>query len=1180
MNTLSPPALLDREARGIHAGLKAILSRDVWGNYREADFQRKNLRRKYLHLLLLYPSSKEAKDAGTHLWMQTSYAFIAAYKQRLSRVAQNNNNNNVVENRKQNQRFRQFLAEEERFWQALVLRVQRTYDITLPTSVPLPPELSGVGVDEEAAAVAESTHSPERPRKDDFGFPMAPAPEVDVPSPSTAASILSKALICLGDIARYREQYRPGPKLPPHLPEPKRKLFEHKPNYARARMLYLAAQALSPGEGNAAHQLAILAGYEGDTLASVTWYLRALCVPLPFETAGENLVGVLTKALGHAQAKAVIEGIEREQDLERDEESEPLRARVERFKRDLVLLHAVSRDHESLPTIQLALSKHAARVFGALVSARALPEEMIVRVGMLAQGGLWVILHPPAPKSKAADDADDTEDQGSGKGKDKEKRRRQKHRPAPAPIAPPASPEQLQQHLAHLLRLHIALLEVGIRELGEVDVYVGVPAVTQQQPPAHGGVVAVGEPDLGEINHTELAERITAVFRRTLPALRVGSKWLLANWGLVDALAAERDGAVLQTFWGAYSHFLEMLGRIFPEEELPGLTVVESESEDREDDQGEQQVDAELELEEDLDMRGWLPLQGLMGGPLGDVGSEERAQSQVERHRHVIGLNEEVHPNVEHLMRIRDLLRDGRKIAGMQGSPLALYSDKFVATRSVHVTHRSPPPLSDKRTAAPAAKPRLRPTLASIRDSGLAMRHAHMATDDDAEADAMTEQTSRTADDILHEAFSFLDNPEAGAEDEGMERVLGAAAGYESDEDEIVWDPRGASTTTAIAVPPSPIIVPTARTSPKAVVRPPPIPISPPSKNVTTTTPSVPPGLAVGAGAATTPTLLRTAQVQLSSPSASSPAFVSASGSGPASPGTGIGVGMQVPATTALDLLNNVLSKTAPKPPVSVPPMPISPIDALFLRGSAQAQAQAQAAAAAAAAGPQSIWSAARDEQGLGPIGPFSGSAPGPPPGIANAFPSTNPGQPFAPAHPPGLGHPHQQHQHQHQRFASQDVSTTSNGNGMLPSSQSTIWSSSQPSQPFGQHYNVPVGVPATGQFPISTQLPPLNGSPIVGHAHAHQQHHRAVSSSMAAAQLFGKGYGAGLGGPLSVSMSSPALGGMGSIPSPIGSSLGGIGGLPGMSPVHMHAHALQQDPGVFYTSSPLAQMRQNVNPG
>ncbi|KAJ7466863.1 hypothetical protein FB451DRAFT_1560841 [Mycena latifolia] len=65
----------------------------------------------YLHLLLLYPTAREAHDAGMYLLMQTSYAFGGP--------------GGAVEARKLLQRFRQFLAEQERFWRALVKRVQR-----------------------------------------------------------------------------------------------------------------------------------------------------------------------------------------------------------------------------------------------------------------------------------------------------------------------------------------------------------------------------------------------------------------------------------------------------------------------------------------------------------------------------------------------------------------------------------------------------------------------------------------------------------------------------------------------------------------------------------------------------------------------------------------------------------------------------------------------------------------------------------------------------------------------------------------------------------------------------------------------------------------------------------------------------------------------------------------------
>ena len=66
--------------------------------------------------------------------MQTSYAFISIYKQRiasLDRALQSATRNQPrqgghgpVEYRKLMQRFRQFLAEEEKFWTQLVVRLR------------------------------------------------------------------------------------------------------------------------------------------------------------------------------------------------------------------------------------------------------------------------------------------------------------------------------------------------------------------------------------------------------------------------------------------------------------------------------------------------------------------------------------------------------------------------------------------------------------------------------------------------------------------------------------------------------------------------------------------------------------------------------------------------------------------------------------------------------------------------------------------------------------------------------------------------------------------------------------------------------------------------------------------------------------------------------------------------
>jgi hypothetical protein len=85
--------------------------------------------------------------------------------------------------------------------------VQRAYGVVLPPHVTLPSELlgnnnNGNGAEEDQGqgqGGEDGSH-----RMNHFGFPAyTDTLTVDA---RTAASVLSKALVCLGDIARYREQ--------------------------------------------------------------------------------------------------------------------------------------------------------------------------------------------------------------------------------------------------------------------------------------------------------------------------------------------------------------------------------------------------------------------------------------------------------------------------------------------------------------------------------------------------------------------------------------------------------------------------------------------------------------------------------------------------------------------------------------------------------------------------------------------------------------------------------------------------------------------------------------------------------------------------------------------------------------------------------------------------------------
>jgi protein SMG7 len=282
--------------------------------------------------------------------METSHACIAAYRQRIAaldkivaeRENKNGNSNGKnnsekgkrseggpVELRKLIQRFRQFLAEEEKFWIAFILRFARSFD------------LNEVQTHIDALQLNRNTEDPSM-RKNTFpeeGPPMPPSKS----HREKKLAVLMKAFISLGDLARYREQYneRQGrPKagsedvLPRWATKSARKPGEVSPrprNYARSLACYSQACALLPDYGHAFHQLAILSSYQADTFGSILNYYRSICVKNIFAMANENL----HKTLGKAYESF------RNEPMEPIQDEAPVRAIVDRFKKDVVVLHCL-----------------------------------------------------------------------------------------------------------------------------------------------------------------------------------------------------------------------------------------------------------------------------------------------------------------------------------------------------------------------------------------------------------------------------------------------------------------------------------------------------------------------------------------------------------------------------------------------------------------------------------------------------------------------------------------------------------------------------------------------------------------------------------------------------------------------------------------------------------------------
>ena len=373
--------------------------------------------------------------------------------------------------------------------------------------------------------------------------------------------------------------------------------------------------------------------------------------------------------------------------------------------------------------------------FSGLVTDRILPIEMISKIVILAEGALWKHRMIRRPSNT-------------------EKREKWSSRLAVTE----------SNIVTHLIATHRVLLGNGIVELAEAP------------------------PD--DAAEGDLAQRITATFRRTLPALRMAGKWLRSNTrylsqGLKPSVNGDEDAGVtkdakgrgkrnsnptitidgIDEFWHNYARFSTSLINSFPVEKLPELRT---------------------QLEEDIDMAGFLPLRKYMTGsdgkPLGTSRRNTADGAQVtvitQEPREQSPLRDQVHPNEEQLMRIADILTDAKAIAADAVSRLSYLRCPDV-NKSVQFTPVSLDECqftlgpSSSTFAANAVETRVvetRPERLSSTD--LMERHLPTAKSDEEEDAASV--TTRTDDDPVHLAFEI---------------GLGPADTDTEDDDRVVWRP-------------------------------------------------------------------------------------------------------------------------------------------------------------------------------------------------------------------------------------------------------------------------------------------------------------------------------------------------------------------------------------------------------
>lgn len=507
-------------------------------------------------------------------------------------------------------RFRSFLCSEQTFYRSLITSFVETFDLT---------KTAEQGETPDVQAYLEVLGIPVSSREEDSLNPsIYAAQQLSHDESLKKIGLVHKALVCLGDLERYKEQYgserdkmfgqsgRQGRKGQKGTKESR---TEEDETFGKAKKYYEVARGLLPengmlseralvlpcmlnsvwNAGNPSNQMAVIATNAGDTFTAVYHYYRALACHQPFITAEQNLNKMLKRSMAEWRSThPEVQGLDDEGNLRFPDLAQG--SALESLKKEEVLLQAILITGDPTPAFENLVADHAAHL-GRLLADREIPAEVIVKTIVMSITCHWTIR-----VREPRDAMDDEDSEGAA--------------------------------LWYLFNIAGVMLDVADQEvkdgLGEARVAAldEETAIDESQADADGPISSI-----------DLYPHITAVLRRLLPALRIFSKWLKANASILD----EDTFAQQAEFWTTYAAFCRHLEALFPLAHLPELTDP---------------------LEEDFDMRGLSPLKrGMM-----DRSNTSNDPAEVS---HTLSTRQtsEVHPNEEQLMRISDLLCDGKLVA-------------------------------------------------------------------------------------------------------------------------------------------------------------------------------------------------------------------------------------------------------------------------------------------------------------------------------------------------------------------------------------------------------------------------------------------------------------------------------------------------------------------------------------
>lgn len=169
-----------------------------------------SIQRKYKEILFDFAFARQAHSVDQALWTDTSYALITRYRARIDPTRSSPaNNKNVVENRKILQKFLAFLAAEGAFWSGIASRLVRVHGLTEANKAMTALGMNIVEFENRESLARRGAVGTSSTASDDFVPPTHPPPTPE--HRSNKLLTVFRALIYLGDLARYREQYGTHP---------------------------------------------------------------------------------------------------------------------------------------------------------------------------------------------------------------------------------------------------------------------------------------------------------------------------------------------------------------------------------------------------------------------------------------------------------------------------------------------------------------------------------------------------------------------------------------------------------------------------------------------------------------------------------------------------------------------------------------------------------------------------------------------------------------------------------------------------------------------------------------------------------------------------------------------------------------------------------------------------------